>query len=214
VFNPPRRNLSLSLLLLVAACLPCRFAVAGPEADWESLVSRTRSTGLSETLLKVNRTVNSFKAVTDLENWHRSDYWATPWELLQRGAGDCEDFAIAKYFLLLAHGFPPGELRLMLAGTYNSSRGKIETHLVLLHLAAGAAEPVVLDNLNDTVLGLSERPDLLPRAGFDADNFWNYRNGEWRQSPQAGGIAAWRHLMERWNRQLASHQVAAVEQAR
>src|SRR4051794_26131803 len=32
----------------------------------------------------------------DLQVWHTEDYWASPLETLQQGAGDCEDFAIAK----------------------------------------------------------------------------------------------------------------------
>ena len=33
----------------------------------------------------------------DIEVWGQIDYWATPLELLDKGAGDCEDYAIAKY---------------------------------------------------------------------------------------------------------------------
>src|SRR5690606_33034680 len=36
----------------------------------------------------------------DLEIWKIKDYWATPIESLSRRAGDCEDFAIAKYVTL------------------------------------------------------------------------------------------------------------------
>src|SRR4030095_3727354 len=40
----------------------------------------------------------------DAQGWHTDDYWASPLETLQQGAGDCEDYAIAKYFSLLAGG--------------------------------------------------------------------------------------------------------------
>ena len=41
------------------------------------------------------------------------DYWASPLETLDKGRGDCEDYAIAKYFSLLAAGVPVARLRLV-----------------------------------------------------------------------------------------------------
>ena len=41
----------------------------------------------------------------DTEIWGEPDYWATVLETLGRGAGDCEDFSIAKYVTLKAMGF-------------------------------------------------------------------------------------------------------------
>ena len=50
----------------------------------------------------VNRFFNRRIAFRDdLQVWHVEDYWASPLETLQQGMGDCEDFAIAKYFSLL-----------------------------------------------------------------------------------------------------------------
>ena len=205
----PKRRM-LALLPILASCLPLDFAAADSQVTWETLVASTRSPVLSDTLDKVNRRVNAFRAVSDRENWRQADYWATPRELLSRGAGDCEDFAIAKYFLLRADGVPPGALRLMFARVYSPRQMKIEAHLVLLYRPAGAAEPLVLDNLRDDIVKLSDRRDLLPRAGFDTDNYWTYLNGEWLLSQPASDMIAWHRLMERWNRQLASNQVAAA----
>ena len=41
---------------------------------------------------------------TDDAAWGESDHWASPLEVLQVGHGDCEDYAIAKYFSLIAAG--------------------------------------------------------------------------------------------------------------
>jgi predicted transglutaminase-like cysteine proteinase len=62
--------------------------------------------------------VNNFfnqrtRFVDDVVAWGQPDYWATPLETLFKGAGDCEDYAIAKYFTLLALGIPPARLRLI-----------------------------------------------------------------------------------------------------
>jgi predicted transglutaminase-like cysteine proteinase len=49
----------------------------------------------------------------DSEVWGQVDYWASPLELLEKGEGDCEDYAIAKYFSLLISGVPAQKLRLV-----------------------------------------------------------------------------------------------------
>ena len=62
----------------------------------------------------VNRFFNRRIAFRDdLQVWHVEDYWASPLETLQQGMGDCEDFAIAKYFSLLASGMAASQLRLV-----------------------------------------------------------------------------------------------------
>jgi len=38
----------------------------------------------------------------DATVWGQPDFWASPLETLDKGQGDCEDFAIAKYFTLLS----------------------------------------------------------------------------------------------------------------
>ncbi|MHA2717904.1 transglutaminase-like cysteine peptidase [Vibrio owensii] len=65
------------------------------------------------TLLK--RSQKAFQSIdykSDLELWGESEYWATPAELLDKAQGDCEDVAIAKYFLLIEQGVPMDRLRL------------------------------------------------------------------------------------------------------
>ncbi|MDM8349520.1 transglutaminase-like cysteine peptidase [Pseudomonas sp. sp1636] len=44
--------------------------------------------------------------------WGERDYWATPIEALVKGAADCEDYSLAKYFSLRQLGVPTGKLRL------------------------------------------------------------------------------------------------------
>ena len=61
----------------------------------------------------VNRYVNKRIAFhTDQEAWGQPDYWASPLETLSQGQGDCEDYAIGKYFSLLVAGVPVTKLRL------------------------------------------------------------------------------------------------------
>lgn len=188
---------------LTALWLVVTSAHAEESRQWDALIAATGSAELSVTVERVNRTINAIPARSDFDNWSQTDYWATPSELLQRGAGDCEDFAIAKYYLLRAHGVRPDELRLMIARVYDAPRRRIERHLVLVLQTAGAAEPMVLDNLRDDIIGLRERQDLVPVAGFDTEHYWSYANGRWRRDRDAGALPDWRSLTQRWARQQA-----------
>lgn len=49
---------------------------------------------------------------TDFQIFGKADYWATPLEVVER-AGDCEDYAIAKYLMLTALGFDPADMKLV-----------------------------------------------------------------------------------------------------
>jgi predicted transglutaminase-like cysteine proteinase len=49
----------------------------------------------------------------DIDIWGQVDYWASPLEMLDKGSGDCEDYAIAKYFSLLGLGVPVAKLRMV-----------------------------------------------------------------------------------------------------
>ncbi|HEX7617343.1 MAG TPA: transglutaminase-like cysteine peptidase, partial [Verrucomicrobiae bacterium] len=50
---------------------------------------------------EINRSINlSIRPMSDLAQYGVEDYWASPLESLGSGAGDCEDYAIAKYIAL------------------------------------------------------------------------------------------------------------------
>jgi predicted transglutaminase-like cysteine proteinase len=50
--------------------------------------------------------------MSDLAQYGVEDYWAAPLESLGSGAGDCEDYAIAKYVALEESGIAPADLQL------------------------------------------------------------------------------------------------------
>ena len=104
-----------------------------------------------------------------------TDDWATPTELRARGAGDCEDFAIAKYFALLAQGLPPSRLRLAYVRLQLGGGAVWQPHVVLVVLPSDDA-PIdtaeVLDSVLDDVRPLARRPDLDVRMSFNADGLW------------------------------------------
>jgi predicted transglutaminase-like cysteine proteinase len=135
----------------------------------------------------------------DLSNWGRPDYWATPDELFARGAGDCEDYAIAKYFGLLAAGLPAKQLRLVYTQALAGGIGNAwRAHVVVAYLPAAGVDgdERILDNLLDEIRPLSRRPDLRVLLSFDTDGIWA---GLERGAParEARRIKPWAQVLER-----------------
>ncbi len=121
------------------------------------------------------RTINEFfnqriAFREDQQVWGRVDYWASPLELLDKGQGDCEDYAIAKYFSLLATGLPEAKLRLVYVRAMLD--GRPQAHMVLAYYAQPDAEPLILDNLVPEVRPASARGDLAPVFSFNSEGVW------------------------------------------
>ena len=75
--------------------------------EWDKLIKQNQSKSEPEKLRLVNDFFNRIRYVSDLEHWGVEDFWATPAELLASNGGDCEDYAIAKYFTLVAMHVDP-----------------------------------------------------------------------------------------------------------
>lgn len=133
----------------------------------------------------------------DARVWGRPDYWASPLETLAKGAGDCEDFAIAKFFTLVAAGVPAHQLRLVyVRARLGRTADLTEAHMVLAWYATPEAEPLVLDNLISEVRPASRRPDLAPVFSFNAEGLWEGAGGQPAGDPLAR-LSRWRELLLR-----------------
>jgi predicted transglutaminase-like cysteine proteinase len=143
----------------------------------------------------VNGLLNRLRFVDDQAHWGEVDYWATPAESIGSGGADCEDYAIAKYYLLRELGVPTLRLRLV----YVRAVRLDQAHMVLAYYPRPEAEPLVLDNLEQTVRQASERPDLVPVYSFNDEAIWVETRGR-IGSPQQ--IRNWSLLLERLRREL------------
>ena len=134
--------------------------------DWQKLVAETRDIASPEQKLhKANEFFNRrIEFVEDREAWKQSDYWATPMETLGHGKGACEDFAIAKYFTLLAAGMEMSQLRLIYvkAKMGGPASSLTQAHMVLAFYSSAEAEPQILDNLVGDILPASRRQAAEP----------------------------------------------------
>lgn len=90
------------------------------------------------------------------------DHWATAGETLRRGAGDCEDYAIAKMHALRALGVPAGDLYMTIG--HDAAAGI--AHAVLLVRSGGRL--FVLDNRSDRLVPQEAYRDFYPIISFSA----------------------------------------------
>lgn len=160
---------------------------------WADLIEHAPA-GLQDRLRAVNDYFNTQAFVSDDWLWNTPDYWATPSEFLTLGAGDCEDFALAKYFTLVAIGVPEARLQL----TYVKALELRQAHMVLTYYPAPGAVPLVLDNLNPRIVPATERRDLLPVYSFNGTGLWiASQRGAGERVGSAQRLSRWRELLAR-----------------
>lgn len=136
---------------------------------WQHLLATQQQTPELAQLKAVNLFFNKqMRYVEDIDLWREVDYWETPVEGLWKGAGDCEDYAIAKYFSLRHLGVSSDKLRI----TYVKALRQNRAHMVLTYYSSPDAMPLVLDSLIDGIQPASQRTDLLPVYAFNAEGMW------------------------------------------
>jgi len=162
--------------------------------EWQNLINSNRQIDELNKLSTVNDFINQLSDVQDLAHWGREDYWATPLETLASGGGDCEDLAIAKYFLLKKLGIDDTKLKL----TYVKTLTLNQSHMVLSYFSTPDAVPLVLDTLTPEIKSATDREDLLPVYAFNGTNLWlagQRRAG--KRIGDAGKLPLWQDLLER-----------------
>jgi predicted transglutaminase-like cysteine proteinase len=138
--------------------------------QWIALIKKIESLPDQEKLLYTNNFFNSsVRWVADEENWHESDYWATPLETLSKRKGDCEDYSISKYVTLVLAGMPEEKLRItyVKARITENGQARNQAHMVLAYYPKPRSEPLILDNIARDIIRGSLRRDLTPVFGFN-----------------------------------------------
>jgi len=165
--------------------------------DWVDLIANNKQKPEQDKLSLANDFFNQLLFVSDLDHWGVQDYWASPFEMISTGGGDCEDFSIGKYFTLLALGVSSDKLKI----TYVKATGhglQNAAHMVLTYYASPSAMPVVLDNLNPEIKPADQRPDLVPVYSFNGDGLWLAKErGEGKSVAGGNKIKLWKDMMGR-----------------
>jgi predicted transglutaminase-like cysteine proteinase len=162
---------------------------------WQELIHSSQQLSDMEKLDRVNQFFNSkVMFVSDLAVWHQEDYWATPLEFLAKGAGDCEDYSIAKYFTLKELDIDEQKLRI----TYVKAVKQNQAHMVLTYFETKRSIPLVLDNLDIDIKPANLRKDLVPVYSFNGDGLWLAKaRGEGKRVGNGSRLSLWEELNRR-----------------
>ncbi|AFJ01199.1 hypothetical protein Q7C_14 [Methylophaga frappieri] len=163
--------------------------------EWQSLMDDATDLSEQEKLNAVNAFFNrNVQFIDDLALWGKKDYWATPAEMLAIGAGDCEDYSIAKYFTLKAIGIDEEKLRI----TYVKAIELDQAHMVLTYYETPRSMPLVLDNLVIDIEPANRRPDLIPVYSFNGRGLWLSKSrGTGQRVGDASRLSLWEDLVNR-----------------
>ncbi len=169
---------------------------------WTRLMAENGDKSEAHKLRIVNEFFNRVRYVSDLQHWGVVDYWATPVEMLASNGADCEDFAIAKYFTLVALGVKVDKLKItyVKATSYNPIN---QSHMVLTYYSTPSAVPLVLDNLINEIKPATQRRDLTPVYAFNGEGLWLAKaRSLGRVSSGPGNIRPWRELRARMGKEF------------
>ena len=151
------------------ACLADAAACGGPRRTaWRELVLALRTEAPHAQLEAVNRFVNGVPYARDRARHGVRDFWAGPWGFLA-GAGDCEDYAIAKYATLARLGVPVRDMRILVVEDVR--RGL--AHAVLAVRTASGVR--LLDNQSDRLLDAARDRRYAPYYAVNEHERWLYR---------------------------------------
>jgi predicted transglutaminase-like cysteine proteinase len=93
-----------------------------------AIVDNARAREGRARLGEINRAINlAIRPMSDMAQYGQPDVWSTPLVTFTTGAGDCEDYAIAKFVALRLAGISPDDLRIIVMR--NMLRG--EDHAVV-----------------------------------------------------------------------------------
>jgi predicted transglutaminase-like cysteine proteinase len=160
-----RQERSLEAL---GACLQDKTQCASEEiVRWTKLVEDLTPQNKLRQMITVNRWFNRLPYKYDEYAYETLDYWADTAELLLK-KGDCEDYALSKYYTLRQLGFTPDELKITVVyDSYNYTN-----HAVLMVYTGGTRYMLDInaDDMNPEDLGLRYKP----LYAFNEKTAWFY----------------------------------------
>jgi predicted transglutaminase-like cysteine proteinase len=112
----------------------------------------------------INRAINlAIRPLRDSAQFGAPDIWQSPLMTFATGAGDCEDYAIAKYVALRQAGVTVDDLKIVIVN--DARRG--EDHAVTAARIDG--EWLILDNRKMLLLADTQVRDLTPLIALGED---------------------------------------------
>lgn len=135
--------------------------------SWQRIIGQARGKEPLEQLRLVNAFFNKWPYRLDQDAYGQSDWWATPQEFLKL-SGDCEDYAITKYFALRELGYTMDSLRIVVLKDRIRNIG----HAVLAVFANDTA--FILDNLSGIVATHNTYRHYIPLYSLNEEYRWSH----------------------------------------
>ena len=136
--------------------------------EWLDEINRLKDETDIKKLSAINMYLNKARYVTDMVNWRQKDYWATLNQFFNRD-GDCEDYAIAKYYSLKELGFTPDQMRIVVVD---------DTNLNIPHavLAVYLEEKIwILDNQISKIIEHDNIIHYTPLYSINEKSWWLHK---------------------------------------
>ena len=140
---------------------------AAVSEKWKALREKLQNAPLMEKMKGVNSFFNQWPYKTDRDIWGVEDYWETPREFVQK-SGDCEDYAIAKYYGLRDLDVPVEVLRVVAVKDSIRNLG----HAVTVVFVDNDA--YVLDNLTGLILSHKRLTHYKPQFSVNEQYLWRH----------------------------------------
>ena len=135
------------------------------QGAWKDIKAKLSGMSPLEQVKAVNVLINRWPYRTDMDVWGVMDYWETPAEFFQK-SGDCEDFAIAKYFALRDLGFPASQMRIVVL---KDTLRNLDHAVTAVYLNGDAW---ILDNLSNAVLSHKRLSHYRPQFSVNEEYRW------------------------------------------
>jgi len=139
------------------ACLETDSSCGGDAASWRRTATNLADGPLRQRLARANAFVNNqIRFRSDVAATGQRDSWISPDQLFRTATGDCEDYALAKYWLLSAAGVPEEDMFVMVVADLIARADHA-------YLAVRVGEGfVLLDSRTDMILSPEAVDDIVP----------------------------------------------------
>lgn len=135
--------------------------------SWQRIMKQAQGKERMEQLKMVNSFFNKWPYRLDQDAYGTSDWWATPKEFLKI-SGDCEDYAIIKYFALRELGISQDDLRIVVV----KDRIRGIAHAVLAVFTHGDA--YILNNVSDAIFTHDKYRHYTPQYSLNEEHRWSH----------------------------------------
>jgi len=132
---------------------------------WLSFLDSIRADAPARQIAEVNRYANRKEYVLDIDNYGKEDYWAIAREFFANG-GDCEDYAITKFFSLRWLGYDNDDLRVVILQDSNLN---IAHAVLAVNLKR---DIMILDNQTSRVVSHRAIAHYAPLFSVNEKRWW------------------------------------------